>query len=68
MASYPADKASTSSIDQKVLPPPDDNAYTLDEKRRAALAEIDSAKFSYVSHLFSLFIFTHLLLPLDGFT
>ncbi|KAH9945214.1 phosphate transporter [Epithele typhae] len=44
MASYAADKASTSSADAPVAR---SNAYALDEKRRAALAEIDSAKFSW---------------------
>ena len=44
MASYPADKHSTDSDSGeggKHLP-----TYTLDEKRRAALSEVDSAKFS----------------------
>lgn len=52
MASY-ADKTSTSSTEEPVtkLPkgvvkPSSDNGYALDEKRRAALAEIDQAKFS----------------------
>lgn len=43
MASYAVDKVSTSSgsAEGKHLP-----GYTLDEKRRAALAEVDNAKFS----------------------
>lgn len=43
MASYAVDKVSTSSdsAEGKHVP-----TYALDEKRRAALAEIDSAKFS----------------------
>ena len=43
--SFAVDKASTSSDSDPKGPAP---AYTLDEKRRAALAEIDNAKFSYV--------------------
>ena len=46
MATYAADKLSTSSSDQEKVH--EQNAYTLDERRRAALAEIDNAKFSYV--------------------
>ena len=52
MASY-ADKNSTSSTEEPVsklakgvAKPASDNGYALDEKRRAALAEIDQAKFS----------------------
>ena len=41
MASYAVDKVSTSSEEGKHIP-----TYALDEKRRAALAEVDSAKFS----------------------
>lgn len=41
-SSYVADKASTSSAEAPVSR----DAYALDEKRRAALAEIDTAKFS----------------------
>ena len=45
--SYQIDKVSTSSdSDPKGVAPP--AAYNLDEKRRAALAEVDNAKFSYV--------------------
>ena len=42
---HTVDKASTSSSgpDEKIVQP---IAYTLDEKRRAALAEVDNAKFS----------------------
>ncbi|KAI0648947.1 phosphate transporter [Trametes meyenii] len=48
-SSYVADKTSTSSAegDLPKLPQGSGNAYALDEKRRAALAEIDSAKFSW---------------------
>ena len=46
MASYAADKLSTSSSDQEKVH--EQGAYSLDERRRAALAEVDSAKFSYV--------------------
>ncbi|KAM5544529.1 hypothetical protein V8D89_001427 [Ganoderma adspersum] len=53
MASY-ADKNSTSSTEEPVtklakgvVKPASDNGYALDEKRRAALAEIDQAKFSW---------------------
>ena len=49
MTSYVADKASTSSAEAPVFR---GDAVVLDEKRRAALAEIDNAKFSYVSHSF----------------
>ena len=42
-SSYVADKASTSSADAPATRP---DAYALDEKRRAALAEIDTASFS----------------------
>ena len=53
MASY-ADKTSTSSAEEPVtkltkgtgVKAPSDTGYALDEKRRAALSEIDSAKFS----------------------
>lgn len=41
MATFVNDKASTSSDGVKQA-----NGYALDEKRRAALAEVDSAKFS----------------------
>lgn len=47
MASYGVEKASTNSSDQKVQV--QDHSYALDEKRRAALAEVDNAKFSSVS-------------------
>ncbi|CAL1716624.1 unnamed protein product [Somion occarium] len=43
MASYAVDKTSTSSTEEKVQ----DQSYILDERRRAALAEIDNAKFSW---------------------
>jgi hypothetical protein len=43
MASYAADKASTSSGSGEGK---HHRGFALDEKRRAALAEIDSAKFS----------------------
>ncbi|KAI0783637.1 inorganic phosphate transporter [Abortiporus biennis] len=45
MASYAVDKASANSSDQleKNLDP----GYVLDERRRAALAEVDNAKFSW---------------------
>ncbi|PSR71362.1 hypothetical protein PHLCEN_2v12738 [Hermanssonia centrifuga] len=43
MASYAVDKASTSSDSGKGHA----SGYTLDEKRRAALAEVDNAKFSF---------------------
>lgn len=49
--SYAVDKASTSSGSEPkghVAP-----AFNLDEKRRAALAEVDNAKFSYVLVIFS---------------
>ncbi|PIL29822.1 MFS general substrate transporter [Ganoderma sinense ZZ0214-1] len=53
MASY-ADKTSTSSAEEPVTmlakavgKPPSDKGYALDEKRRAALSEIDQAKFSW---------------------
>ncbi|KAH9847515.1 phosphate transporter [Lenzites betulinus] len=49
-SSYVADKNSTSSAEDqlpKLSKGPHSNAYALDEKRRAALAEIDSAKFSW---------------------
>ena len=42
-SSYVADKASTSSADAHLA---NGAGYALDEKRRAALAEIDSASFS----------------------
>ncbi len=52
MASY-ADKTSTSSAEEPiaklpkgVVKAPSDAGYALDEKRRAALSEIDQAKFS----------------------
>ena len=43
MATFANDKVSTSSdsAEDKHVP-----GYTLDEKRRAALAEVDNAKFS----------------------
>ncbi|KAK7690638.1 hypothetical protein QCA50_005737 [Cerrena zonata] len=44
MASYAADKLSTSSSDQEKV---HEHVYSLDERRRAALAEIDNAKFSW---------------------
>ena len=47
MATFATDKASTSSSDRKGAVP--DRSYALDEKRRAALAEVDNAKFSSVS-------------------
>lgn len=50
MASYAADKTSTSSAEDTVPKltrgAPSSDVYALDEKRRAALAEIDEAKFS----------------------
>ena len=47
-STYVADKTSTSSAEDQIprLPKGIPDAYALDEKRRAALAEIDSAKFS----------------------
>ena len=48
--SYAVDKASTSSdTDPKGQP---STSFALDEKRRAALAEVDNAKFSSVFPLF----------------
>ncbi|EJF64691.1 phosphate transporter [Dichomitus squalens] len=51
MASYAGDKTSTSSADEGVPKlgkvPASNDAYALDEKRRAALAEIDEAPFSW---------------------
>ncbi|OSC99890.1 phosphate transporter [Trametes coccinea BRFM310] len=47
-SSYVADKTSTSSAEDQIPRlPKGNNAYALDEKRRAALAEIDNAKFSW---------------------
>ncbi|KAI0323903.1 phosphate transporter [Cubamyces sp. BRFM 1775] len=48
-STYVADKTSTSSAEDQIprLPKGIPDAYALDEKRRAALAEIDSAKFSW---------------------
>ena len=59
MASYAVDKVSTSSgsAEGKHLP-----GYTLDEKRRAALAEVDNAKFSSVS--FSSSVPNHILISI----
>ena len=47
-SSYVADKTDSSSAEDQSVPQltKGGNAYALDEKRRAALAEIDSAKFS----------------------
>jgi hypothetical protein len=42
MASYANDRASDHSDPKHAASP-----YSLDEKRRAALAEVDNAKFSY---------------------
>lgn len=44
MASYAVDKVSTSSDSAEGKQA--HHGYTLDEKRRAALAEVDNAKFS----------------------
>ncbi|KAI0078760.1 phosphate transporter [Panus rudis PR-1116 ss-1] len=44
MASYGIDQASTSSSDPEKIR---DTTYILDERRRAALAEVDNAKFSW---------------------
>ena len=50
MASYAVDKTSTSSADEPIPKlgkgAVTSDSYALDEKRRAALAEIDQAKFS----------------------
>jgi len=49
MASY-NEKASSSGSQEKVVARAD-AAYVLDERRRAALAEVDNAKFSCVIHI-----------------
>lgn len=49
MASSEIEKTSTDSYHKN--PRRDDVAQVLDERRRAALAEIDNAKFSYVTRV-----------------
>ncbi|KAI0925827.1 hypothetical protein AcW1_008158 [Taiwanofungus camphoratus] len=50
MAAEPVEKVSTSSSDPQLVkghPPTDSITYALDERRRAALAEVDNAKFGW---------------------
>ena len=53
MATYTAEKDSTNGSDQNLK-----GVSSLDEKRRAALAEVDNAKFSCVSFQRSPFFHT----------
>jgi len=66
MASF-HEKGSVGSGDKVVTTARNDAAFALDERRRAALAEVDRAKFSCVFLLKSL-IFISLILSLDGST
>lgn len=51
MASF-HEKTSNNTSQEKVIGGQTDAVYVLDERRRAALAEVDNAKFSYVVFYF----------------